>query len=144
MNRPRKRNGLRNHQVKVVTMDVSRASVMAGVSLGTGAVSVIWSVIVSVIVSVSVKESVSGTGTVVVTTGTNVRATRTVIDLKNMSEVIIRIVLVKRILQSRKVGLGYGIKIVKKNTTSSSLHLLTFVGSLRPLNGIWFFVNCLC
>lgn len=121
-------------------MDVSRASVMTGMSLGTGAVSVIW----SVIVSVTVKESVGGTGTIVVTTGTNARATRTVVDLKNTSEVIIRMVLVKRILQRRKVGLGYGIKIVKKNTTSSSLHLLTFAGSLRPLNGIWFFANCLC
>ena len=140
MNRPRKRNGLRNHQVEVVTMDVSRASVMAGMSLATGAVSVIW----SVIVSVSVKESVSGTGTVVVTTGTIVRATRTVVDLKNTSEVIIGIVLMKRILQRRKVGLGYGIKIVRKNTTNSSLHLLMFAGSLRPLNGIWFFANYLC
>lgn len=127
-----------------MTMDVSRASVMAGMSLGTGAVSVIWNVTVSVIVSVNAKESVSGTGTVVVITGTNVRATRTVVDLKNMSEVIIGTVLAKRILQRRKVGLGYGIKIVKKNTTSSSLYLLMSAGSLRPLNGIWFFVNCLC
>jgi len=113
---------------------------MTGVSLGTGAVSVIW----SGIVSVNVKESVSGTGTVVVTTGTIVRATRTVVDLKNTSEVIIGIVLMKRILQRRKVGLGYGIKIVRKNTTNSSLHLLMFAGSLRPLNGIWFFANYLC